>query len=760
VSVYYADSLLSPLSVQNIAADGDVIDTYRPNTVNQYRYAQEYGELSPWQDRAGLGAVAVGHYGTDYLPRVLAMRLASSAGSAADMLVWAHLLLAGLAATALARLYGIGPWSAALVGTSYALSHLAVRWAPFFHSPAYFLAFPLALLGLELIWRGRALRGVPLLGLGIGIAGVGSVLLFTFFLLQALGLVALYRFMTAERRERARPLLFSTVGVFVGLLVALPGVLPFVLEQRTSIRQQVGLDQVYGMDWSSVLSTVDPVGGLTFLNADLYLGLAAPLLLVGLAVSLRRRALAVLPLLVGLSVLLAFKTPLLTALMLTVPGWNTLSNAQRLSFVMVLPLAISIGLGLDWVLARRRPAVALVGGGLLVTLLVAVWVMRMAKENVLSTALVIAAVVAVATLVLAGLIGALTAQRVNVAVVIPVSLVILTVIAAHEERRLGWIPARDTPPRLAHQWLPMVERQDDPQGRWMSHCQELGFQSSGKRYPYRPVQFLEARGRWLDNYESFVPDAYYAYWRALTRSGRYDDWPYGQWNQHSPEDPRPSSRLVNAAGIGRVLGSARCAREAEGLGWQELARRGRFRVYENPSAYPMAYVSHHWERVPGRRSALHELTARRGAFASHTDFVEGGPQSPREGSMPAMSAKVRRVSAERVLVEPPRVQRTGGLLVLLDAYHVGWRAYSEGAELPVVRVNGMFRGVALEPGVRVVTFAFEPWWKDTLPLVSSAVALVLLIVLLVSVRPAPALSGADAAASDVTAAYRRRPASP
>jgi len=125
-----------------------------------------------------------------------------------------------------------------------------------------------------------------------------------------------------------------------------------------------------------------------------------------------------------------------------------------------------------------------------------------------------------------------------------------------------------------------------------------------------------------------------------------------------------------------------------------------------------------------------------------------------------MSAKVHRVSAERLLVEPPRVQPTGGLLVLLDAYHAGWRAYSEEAELPVVRVNGMFRGVALEPGVRVVTFAFEPWGKDTLPLVSSAVALILLIMLLVSVRPAPALSGADAAASDVTAAYRRQPASP
>jgi hypothetical protein len=733
VSVFYADSLVSPLSVQNITTDGDVVDTYRPQTINHYRYAQEHGDLPAWQDRAGLGTVS-GRYGTDYLPRVLAMRLAASPGSAADILVWAHFLLAGVAAMTLARLYGVRPWSAALVGTAYALSHLAVRWAPLFDSSPYFLAFPVALLGLELIWRRRALRGVPLLGLGIGIAGVGSFLLFTFFLLQALAVVGLYRFVVAARGERGRPLLLSIGATVAGLLIALPGVVPFVLEQRTSVRQQIGVDQVIGMDWSSVLSSVDPVAGLAVLNGDLYLGLAAPLILVGLAVSVRRRALAVLPLLVGISALLAFKTPLLNAFMAILPGWSTLSNVQRLSFVMILPLAVSIGLGLDWVLDRSRTAMALVGGGLLSALLVSLWLARMATENVPSAAVIVAAVVSLAAIALVGLVGPVPARRARATVVVPVALVALTLVAAHEERRLGWVPARDGPVGLARQWLPLVDAHDDRDGRWMSHCQEFKItQSSYERYPYRPVQFLEARGRWLDNYESFVSEAYYEYWRGVTGSRRYDGWPYGQWNQHSPEDPRPDGNLVNAAGIGRVLGSATCAREAEGLGWKELARRGRFRVYENPSAYPMAYVSHRWQEVPDRRRALGELSDQRGDFRTHTDFVEGGSKPLRGSARPAAPAPVERVSGERVQVELPLVGRTGALLVLLDAHHEGWRAYSGKEELQVRRVNGIFRGVFLGPGDRAVTFAFEPWWKDTLPLVSSAVALALFVVLLASV---------------------------
>lgn len=51
---------------------------------------------------------------------------------------------------------------------------------------------------------------------------------------------------------------------------------------------------------------------------------------------------------------------------------------------------------------------------------------------------------------------------------------------------------------------------------------------------------------------------------------------------------------------------------------------------------------------------------------------------------------------------------TAGLLVVKDCYAPGWRAYVNGAETPIVRVNGMVRGVALHPGRHDVEFRYLP----------------------------------------------------
>jgi hypothetical protein len=49
------------------------------------------------------------------------------------------------------------------------------------------------------------------------------------------------------------------------------------------------------------------------------------------------------------------------------------------------------------------------------------------------------------------------------------------------------------------------------------------------------------------------------------------------------------------------------------------------------------------------------------------------------------------------------------LLVLLDADHEGWNAYSGGRKLDILPVNGMFRAVRVEPGKDTsVTFRYEP----------------------------------------------------
>ncbi len=52
---------------------------------------------------------------------------------------------------------------------------------------------------------------------------------------------------------------------------------------------------------------------------------------------------------------------------------------------------------------------------------------------------------------------------------------------------------------------------------------------------------------------------------------------------------------------------------------------------------------------------------------------------------------------------------SAGFLVLVERYDEGWRAWSGGEELAVLRANGVQQAVALPGGSHVVTFVYDPW---------------------------------------------------
>ena len=226
VTAFYLDALFGAVTIQAIAADraGDALGFFRPHTIDQLRVVHAFGSLASWNDRVGLGAPAIGQLGTYYPPRLAALAVASSPGTATDVLVWGHALLAALATYALLRVYGIGRWPAVLGGQLYALSHLAVRWAPISHAPAYFAALPLGVLGVELIWRRRGWLGVPLLALSVAIAILGGRLQNAHLLVQLLAVIVLFRLVTdaVGWRARLRPLGASVAGLALGALTASP----------------------------------------------------------------------------------------------------------------------------------------------------------------------------------------------------------------------------------------------------------------------------------------------------------------------------------------------------------------------------------------------------------------------------------------------------------------------------------------------------------------------------------------------------------
>jgi uncharacterized membrane protein YfhO len=51
-----------------------------------------------------------------------------------------------------------------------------------------------------------------------------------------------------------------------------------------------------------------------------------------------------------------------------------------------------------------------------------------------------------------------------------------------------------------------------------------------------------------------------------------------------------------------------------------------------------------------------------------------------------------------------------GYLILADLYYPGWRATVNGAVVPVLRADGVFRALALPAGEHEILFVYRPTW--------------------------------------------------
>jgi len=150
--------------------------------------------------------------------------------------------------------------------------------------------------------------------------------------------------------------------------------------------------------------------------------------------------------------------------------------------------------------------------------------------------------------------------------------------------------------------------------------------------------------------------------------------------------------------------------QGEQTGWRIAfrSRRGRFTVYERIDPLPRAYVVSRAEVHRDGASVLRALAGedfdpRRGVL------LEGDAALPalREGPSPApVVPRVTEYSARRVEVEVP--DGRPGILVLTDTHYPGWVARLDGARVPILRANYLFRAVALSTGPHTVVFSYEP----------------------------------------------------
>jgi hypothetical protein len=157
------------------------------------------------------------------------------------------------------------------------------------------------------------------------------------------------------------------------------------------------------------------------------------------------------------------------------------------------------------------------------------------------------------------------------------------------------------------------------------------------------------------------------------------------------------------------------------------------RVYRIDGALPRAWVVHAQRVVDDDGAALDAITrpdfdARELAITERR--LSGLPTEPRpDGRGPTADAAIVSYEPERVVARARTAEP--GLVVLPDTYFPGWKAEVDGREVPVERVDYLFRGVRVAAGEHAVELRYEPlswrvgWIISLIALIGLAVATVI-----------------------------------
>jgi hypothetical protein len=159
----------------------------------------------------------------------------------------------------------------------------------------------------------------------------------------------------------------------------------------------------------------------------------------------------------------------------------------------------------------------------------------------------------------------------------------------------------------------------------------------------------------------------------------------------------------------------------EGPALREIRTEELPRLFLNDSALPRAAWVPSWRMSEGITGAANELSRPEhdGRAVCAVDHDSPGlnaltgllpNQAPANPETPQQNISATCVIAEDA---PERVAMNvsspqPGITVLADSYDRWWRAWVDGAPTPVLRVNGLFRGIPLPAGEHAVVFEYRP----------------------------------------------------
>ncbi len=134
----------------------------------------------------------------------------------------------------------------------------------------------------------------------------------------------------------------------------------------------------------------------------------------------------------------------------------------------------------------------------------------------------------------------------------------------------------------------------------------------------------------------------------------------------------------------------------------------KWKVYENPSGYPPAWIVHQAAVEPSAERLRRRLDSP--DIDLHRQALLGAPlESALEPRVEGASEDVKFGACGPNRLELTARAQTRGLLVLSEVFYPGWRATVNGQAIRIHEVDGGLRGVVVPRGENRIVLRYSPW---------------------------------------------------
>jgi predicted transporter len=672
----------------------DFVDTYYPNEVFGTQ-AIRNGELPMWLPYSfnGVPLLELGLTGWLYPPRLFLM-LWMSPIHQHDVLIFTHLLMAGLAMYALLRLWGANLPGAILGGLVWELNGHNAFWLTLEVAALVAAWLPVMLLAATLAIRKLSYKWAIAAGVALGMAELTASLHYVY--LSALVLIGWYgvqaglagrrQWREGDRRAAMVALSLPAVSALAAIALSAANWLPLLNQLGSAYRPAATFDQqlaeaipytqfAFAVVWPETMS--GPAGRLPDYASFAHTGIIA-FILAAAAFAFALTARARRPAPVVLSVITCFLSlgfalgwpPLVGLLRRVLPQFGTFHPHESL-YLFCFGISVLAAFGMTeagqllsakWPRARVRYGVFAVGGLLII---------------------------------------------INAAQL----LAFMRAVTPMQPERPEWLFPETTLTRTLR----------NMQGSYHILSVDHSY-PAGKEFPVVLSGKVSANFglRSGAGYESLLPLPTAELWRTVEKGGQpaQDILMPQSYRPYFYHDQLPIALLEKISVGFLVLAPTTAPRDAHGSDpvaddRAELVYQGADGwIYRLNRALPRAFIVPQVMAAPDSEASLRML-ADESFNARRSAIIIGEPAAAATGLLTndapaALDASAAIVNESLNEVEIEARTARAGLLVFNDSWAPGWRAYVDGVPQTVLRVNHAFRGVVLAAGKHQVVFRYRP----------------------------------------------------